>query len=432
MSMKKSLVSDTQISVTDPLKQTDKFGQHFITYKISCLSERAGFTPTGTNVVRRYNDFTWLSGELSKDFPGVIIPPLPEKQAVGRFTSEFVESRRRALERFLQRIAAHHELGSSHHFVTFVEADETELVKAKSEKPKSKLSAMAWLEGTVNTFANSKTELEKSAADIKIEEIGQYLISVEKQISNVAKHSENLVKRNRDLSISMYELGQSFTFLGQSEGDALGSALTQFATTVDGVSTDCSHLALQETVKFLEPLEEYQRMLVSVKAAMQQRLDKKTAYINCISDVEAKQAAYKKLLGVAGKETQARAKEQAIEVAQQQTEQAKIEFEKVSERLLTEFENFKSQKSIDMKDAILSYVSLQVEYNKKTEQAWSELLPRIQSVIINEFSFETASLPTNQPVPYSSNGNSGNQKYYSSSNDESHYHDQDDDELVGV
>lgn len=43
----------------------------------------------------------------------------------------------------------------------------------------------------------------------------------------VAKHSSTLVKRNRELAAGLFEFGQAFTWLGQSEGDALGAALQQ-------------------------------------------------------------------------------------------------------------------------------------------------------------------------------------------------------------
>lgn len=51
------------------------------------------------SVIRRYSDFVWLSDQLAKDVPGSIVPPLPEKAVVGRFSAEFVESRRRLLEK---------------------------------------------------------------------------------------------------------------------------------------------------------------------------------------------------------------------------------------------------------------------------------------------------------------------------------------------
>ena len=37
----------------------------------------------------------------------MVVPPPPEKQAVGRFDNNFVESRRAALERMLNKSAAH-------------------------------------------------------------------------------------------------------------------------------------------------------------------------------------------------------------------------------------------------------------------------------------------------------------------------------------
>jgi hypothetical protein len=69
--------------------------------------------------------------------------------------------------------------------------------------------------------------MEKSAADIKTEEIAQYIGLLEKQLISVTKHADNLVKRSRDVSLAFLEFGQGFTFMGQSEGDTVGSALLQ-------------------------------------------------------------------------------------------------------------------------------------------------------------------------------------------------------------
>ena len=70
-------------------------------------------------------------------------------------------------------------------------------------------------------------EIEKSAADVKIVEILQYVNSLEKQMANVTKYSEQLIKRNREISQAMFEFGQSFSWLGQGEGDIVGEGLTQ-------------------------------------------------------------------------------------------------------------------------------------------------------------------------------------------------------------
>lgn len=48
-----------------------------------------------SSVLRRYSDFVWLYERLHKERAGAIVPHLPEKQAVGKFSPEFVEERRR-------------------------------------------------------------------------------------------------------------------------------------------------------------------------------------------------------------------------------------------------------------------------------------------------------------------------------------------------
>lgn len=62
------------------------------------------------SVVRRFSDFVWLSEQLAVSCPGAIIPACPDKQSVGRFSPDFIEARRRAMESFLTRVAAHPQL----------------------------------------------------------------------------------------------------------------------------------------------------------------------------------------------------------------------------------------------------------------------------------------------------------------------------------
>ncbi|KAH0483110.1 MAG: hypothetical protein KVP17_004801 [Porospora cf. gigantea B] len=58
------------------------------------------------SVRKRYSDFVWLRQRLQESYPGTLIPPLPAKQKMGRFTDEFIEHRRHQLELFLVRFLA--------------------------------------------------------------------------------------------------------------------------------------------------------------------------------------------------------------------------------------------------------------------------------------------------------------------------------------
>lgn len=77
---------------------------------------------------------------------------------MGRFSAEFVESRRRALEKYLKRIAEHPELSTSEHFVTFLQTDDATLAKLKEEfkaaKPALSSSAAKWIENKVSTISS--------------------------------------------------------------------------------------------------------------------------------------------------------------------------------------------------------------------------------------------------------------------------------------
>ena len=92
----------SHIQVTDPATHADSMQvQQWVTYTVS---SDAG------SVSRRYSDFTWLSDILNISIPGCIIPALPPKQQLGRFVNEFIQARRRGLERYLHRLAEHPDL----------------------------------------------------------------------------------------------------------------------------------------------------------------------------------------------------------------------------------------------------------------------------------------------------------------------------------
>lgn len=82
-----------------------------------------GYRNSEFTVSRRYRDFLWLYNQLHNNNPGIIVPPPPEKQAVGRFDTDFVESRRAALERMLNKIAAHSVLQHDGDLKIFLESD---------------------------------------------------------------------------------------------------------------------------------------------------------------------------------------------------------------------------------------------------------------------------------------------------------------------
>jgi sorting nexin-1/2 len=73
--------------------------------------------------LRRYSDFLWLYETLSLNNPGVVVPPAPEKHPFGRFDDQFVQQRRLALEKCIQKIVNHPVLCKDADLKLFLESD---------------------------------------------------------------------------------------------------------------------------------------------------------------------------------------------------------------------------------------------------------------------------------------------------------------------
>ena len=116
----------------------------FIRYTLNTSTDDSRFTYRNFSVLRRFSDFVWLQEHLSDKHPGVIIPPLPPKQFIGRFEAAFIDSRRRGIQRFLVRLSKHPILSRSELFVSFLSSDDSNLqilkqdcaIKRKENGPK--------------------------------------------------------------------------------------------------------------------------------------------------------------------------------------------------------------------------------------------------------------------------------------------------------
>lgn len=104
------------ISVGNPEKSSKLGGMKtFIQYQITP-------TNTGRGVLRRYKHFDWLHEQLTRKYAAVaIIPPLPGKQASGRFDDDFVTDRMSRLQCWSVRMCRHPLMSSAsvfQHFLT--------------------------------------------------------------------------------------------------------------------------------------------------------------------------------------------------------------------------------------------------------------------------------------------------------------------------
>ncbi|RLN14208.1 hypothetical protein BBJ28_00004769 [Nothophytophthora sp. Chile5] len=412
-----------QVTVSEPVKQGEGMNA-YISYKLSTTTTRPQFSKSSFSVVRRYSDFVWLHAHLSAMYPGVVVPPLPEKLLVGRFSPEFVESRRRSLQLFLQRCCLHPELQHSEHLTTFLEASEDALQAFRNDPRHAAVGAQRgvlfqWLDDTVSTISSTliapTTNLPKTPADVEVEEMMAYIDGLEPIMMGLHKHAHGLTKRAREIADGLFEFGVSFTLLGKSEENpSLQEGLSHIGRCSDQLSILAAEHAEREALHFEEPIFDYIRLVGAVKAALQKRNDVRCAYGTAVTDLETKEAAVAKLLkhsrgGVSEEKLQLA--ESEVRAAQQHVDDAKLEDDIVTERVLREVERFKREKLADFKLIILDYIQMQIEYSKKVEDEWQQVIPKLAQIHVENGGSPVASMsPISETAAVEFNGNASDQE----------------------
>lgn len=140
-----------QISVSEPQKVGDGMGS-YLAYRVTTTTNLPSFKKREFYVLRRFSDFLGLHEILVRDHLryGRIIPPAPQKNILGTtkvkmgsgagqqpsptdsmsastgggIGMEWVENRRAALERFLNRTAQHPVLRQDVSFINFLESEQ--------------------------------------------------------------------------------------------------------------------------------------------------------------------------------------------------------------------------------------------------------------------------------------------------------------------
>ena len=442
------------ITVSDPVKHSEGMNA-YVTYKVTTKTDLPRFDHSHFYVHRRYSDFCWLQEQLMQLFPGLVVPPLPEKQVMRRFNEPFLSQRQRSLEKFLARIAAHEQLRDNGVVKAFLELESLDGVRdalakragsAAGGEPSSAGSApgagSSNAQGGGSTLANSlwqwasaatstlqskmagppPAQRAKTEDDVRFDEIRAYVTSLEPQMVAVHKHVHGLVDKGKDMAQALFDFGLAFTLLGQAESDGLGEAMAQLGQCADKLSRITAVEADKERQFFDEPIRDYVRLVRQVKLALDVRTAKMAAYEQALAELDAKKAERERVARAAGgqapggaarsaaggshldpgsHQSRVAAVEEELKAAQAASEAARAEFELVTSRVFHEVERFKRDKLADLKGIVLDYVQLQIEYNQQVEQSWRDVLPALQALGVQDAAPAVAAAaapPTSPPT----------------------------------
>lgn len=386
--------SQFAVTVTNPTKHGDG-PKAYIAYNVTTSTSVQGYQPS-SSVIRRYSDFAWLASQLASCHVGVILPPLPDKALVGRFSDDFVEQRRAQLEQYINRILAHPTLAASH--VTKAFLQQSDLPSDMVDNTPATGDAVA--EKRSGGFFDRIKEMSTSAQiglaqsgwikqdislphDVQCEEMKAYLNALEAQLLAVQKFTEKLIQRHREIASSVSEFGLAVNLLGNCETDSafLANGLSQLASSSDRLSAIHHQHADKEQAGFEERIKDYLRVVACAKEAIKGRDRALAAYRNAYATMEWKKQKLVKVQSLTPPNPQkVQEAEQEIRDAERECDSARLHHEAVSQVTRTEMQRFQQEKIGTFKAMVAQHVKLQVDHARQVQGVWASLLPEIEAL----------------------------------------------------
>lgn len=337
-------------------------------------------------VSRRYRDFLWLYNQLHNNNPGVVVPPPPEKQAVGRFDTNFVETRRAALERMLNKTAAHTILQHDGDLKLFLESESFNVdIKHKERKdvglPESKggmFGAIGLSVGgggkfiehddvscNISIVLSSKqmlTPTNKWFHDRRI-----YLDALETQLKALLKSTDTVVAQRKALAESCSDFSTSLHNLALVElSPSLSAPLDGLSDLQLRIRELYERQAAQDVLTLGIVIDEYIRLISSIKQAFQQRQKAYHAWHSAESALAKLKGTQEKLLR-AGRTQQDRLSQMQADVgdAERRVHQSRLLFEDMGRLMRSELERFEREKVEDFKSGVETFLESAVEAQKE-------------------------------------------------------------------
>ncbi|KAF2131968.1 glycoside hydrolase family 43 protein [Dothidotthia symphoricarpi CBS 119687] len=364
------------IYVGDPHKVGDLTSSH-TEYSVTTKTTSKGYRNPEFSVSRRYRDFLWLYTQMHSNNPGVIIPPPPEKQAVGRFETDFVESRRAALERMLNKTATHPILQHDGDLKLFLESDAFNVDIKNKERKDPGLGESKGMFGSMLSGSSGKfVEHDDWFHDRKI-----YLDALENQLKALLKATDTVVTQRKGLAEACGDFSASLHSLSAVElSPSLSTPLDSLSDIQIRIRELYERQAQQDVLTMGIVIDEYIRLIGSVKTAFLQRQKAYHSWHAAEQELQKRKTTQDKLLRQ-GRSQQDRLNQLGADVAdaERRVHQARLLFDDMGRLMRSELERFEREKVEDFKSGVETYLESAVEAQKELIEIWETFLMQLDT-----------------------------------------------------
>lgn len=279
-----------EISVGDPMKVGELTNAHIV-YTITTKTTSKLFTYPDTTVTRRYSDFLWLYNRLLNNHPGYIIPPPPEKQAYGRFDDKFVENRRLALGKMLQKIVSRKVFQDDKDLIIFLQSENFAVESKKNESDENNsledihtMSEIMLI--NINLGINESSNgggffgslIGLNTAKYVEEDpfiLGkqEYIKSLDAQLRQLSQSLDMILEKREELSTSLSDVTLVLQQLADLEiNTEISEILNNFEELQVKIKELLDNQNMSQILTFGSTIDEYIRNIGSVKNCFENRL----------------------------------------------------------------------------------------------------------------------------------------------------------------
>ncbi|TRY85796.1 hypothetical protein DNTS_014597 [Danionella cerebrum] len=277
-------------------------------------------------------------------------------------SGEFVEKRRAALERYLQKVVAHPFLLQDPDVREFLERDE--LPRAVNTQTLSGPGLLKMINRASD--AVNKISIKINESDNWFESKLQEVENEEQLLRRLHAAVDSLVNHRKELCSNTALFSKSMAMLGSvEENSALSRALSQLAEVEEKMEQLHHQQAFSDFFVLAELLADYVRLLGAVREAQ--------------SMLQKKREAEAKLLWANKPEKLQQAKDD-INEWESKVSKYERDFERVTCTVRKEVLRFEKEKSRDFKQHIVKYLESLLHTQHRLVKCWEAFLPEAKAI----------------------------------------------------
>ncbi|KAK7881844.1 hypothetical protein WMY93_030253 [Mugilogobius chulae] len=337
---------DLFISVDNPESHVTAI-ETFIMYRVLTRTTRPDFDSSEVEVMRRYQEFSWLRSKLEESHPTLIIPPLPEKFVVKgmveRFSEDFIETRKRALHRFLQKISVHPVLSHSPHLKAFLTAQD--LTPHKKQGP----GLFSRMGDTVRSMAQSVRGSRGRPQEFCT--LQDYVDRFSTNISSVDKVTQRIIREQREYVDELHQYSPAYSQWAELE-EGLSEPLQGVSRSLELCAQETDAQAQDLSDVLVPVLHEYVLCADTLRTVLRRR-------DNIQTDFEVKNEA------LATKK---------VDQDMEEVEALSDRLEQANQALRTDWRHWRSNLRSDVRTALVSAADRNLQYYEKCLAVWESFL----------------------------------------------------------